>query len=51
LGCPKIPKYKPRGEKGHSIALFTNQQIKLKNGKIVFPKHADLLPIKTKVML
>ena len=48
LGCPKIPKYKPRGEKGHSIALFTNQQIKLRNGKIVFPKPADLLPIKTK---
>ena len=48
LGCPKIPKYKPRGEKGHSIALFTNQQVKLKNGKIIFPKHADLLPIKTK---
>lgn len=48
LGCPKIPKYKPRGEKGHSIALFTNQQVKLRNGKIIFPKHADLLPIKTK---
>lgn len=48
LGCPKIPKYKPRGEKGHFVALFTNQQIKLRAGKIIFPKPANLLPIKTK---
>ena len=34
LGCPKIPKYKPRGEKGHSVALFTNQQIRLRDGTI-----------------
>ena len=47
-GCPKIPKYKPRGEKGHYVAFFTNQQAKLKNGKIVFPKQTNLLPIKTK---
>lgn len=47
-GCPKIPKYKPRGEKGHYVALFTNQQIKLKNGEIVFPRPANLKPIKTK---
>ena len=48
LGCPRIPKYKPRGDKGHSVALFTNQQIKLRAGKIIFPKPANLLPIKTK---
>ena len=48
LGCPRIPKYKPRGDKGHFIALFTNQQIKLRDGKIIFPKPANLLPIKTK---
>ena len=47
-GCPKIPKYKPRGDKGHYVALFTNQQIKLRAGKIIFPKPANLLPIKTK---
>jgi transposase, IS605 orfB family len=47
-GCPKIPKYKPRGEKGHYVALFTDQQIKLKNGEIIFPKPANLKPIKTK---
>ena len=48
LGCPRIPKYKPRGEKGHSIALFTNQQIRLRDGRVIFPKPANLLPIKTK---
>lgn len=48
LGCPRIPRYKPRGDKGHSVALFTNQQIKLKTGKIIFPKPANLEPIKTK---
>ena len=34
FGCPKIPKYKPRGDKGHFVALFTNQQIRLRDGKI-----------------
>ena len=47
-GCPRIPKYKPRGEKGHSVALFTNQQIRLRDGKMIFPKQANLSPIKTK---
>ena len=47
-GCPKIPKYKPRGGKGHYVAFFTNQQAKLKNGEIIFPKPANLKPIKTK---
>ena len=47
-GCPRIPKYKPRGDKGHYVALFTNQQIKLNNGEIFFPKLANLKPIKTK---
>ena len=48
LGCPRIPKYKPRGDKGHSVALFVNQQIRLRDDKIIFPKHTGLLPIKTK---
>lgn len=47
-GRPKIPKYKPRGEKGHYVALFTNQQIKLRDSKIIFPKPANLKPIKIK---
>lgn len=47
-GRPRIPKYKPRGEKGHYVAFFTNQQIKLNNGEIVFPKLVKLKPIRTK---
>ena len=47
-GCPRIPKYKPRGEKGHSVAFFTKQQAKLRNGKIIFPQDTGLLSIKTK---
>lgn len=45
LGRPKLPKYK----KETSIALFTSQQIKLKEGYISFPKMTNLPKIKTKV--
>lgn len=48
LGCPKLPKYKPRGEKGYSIAIFTNQQVKWGGGKLIFPKQTKLLPIRTR---
>jgi putative transposase len=45
LGKPKMPNYK----KDLSICFFTNQQVKIKNGFIHFPKLANILPIKTKV--
>lgn len=45
LGRPKIPKYK----KELSTLYFTNQQVKLKNEYIYFPKMVNLKPIKTKV--
>lgn len=44
LGRPKIPNYK----KETSICIFTNQQVKLKDGWIHFPKSTNLSPIKTK---
>lgn len=44
LGRPKLPKYK----KETSICIFTNQQIKLKEGFIYFPKQTSLKPLKTK---
>ena len=44
LGKPKLPKYK----KETSICLFTNQQIKLKEGFIHFPKQVNLPILKTK---
>lgn len=44
-GRPKLPKYK----KENSIVVFTNQQVKLKEGFIIFPKQTNLQPLKTKV--
>lgn len=44
LGKPKLPKYK----KETSTCFFTNQQIKLKNGFIHFPKQVGLPLLKTK---
>ena len=47
-GRPRIPKFKPRAEKGFFATVFTDQQIKLKENKIHFIKSA-LKPITTKV--
>lgn len=47
-GPPKPPRYK-KGKRKASIAIFTNQQCKLKDGYVVFPKAANLQPIKTSV--
>lgn len=45
LGIPKLPKYK----KETSIAVFTSQQVKVKDGYISFPKMVNLPELKTKV--
>jgi putative transposase len=47
LGAPKLPKYKT-GKK-QNVVIFTNQNAKLKNGFIHFPKSVGLVPVKTKV--
>lgn len=47
LGKPKMPKYKD-GKK-QNIVIFTNQQCKLKDGFIYFPKMVNLPPVKTSV--
>ena len=44
-GRPKLPNYK----KSTSVIMFTNQQMKLINGFIHFPKQTNLEPLKTKV--
>ncbi len=44
---PKIPKYKKKN--GESIVIFTNQQCKVKDGYIHFPKRVNLEPIKTRL--
>ena len=47
LGHPKPPRYKEKN--GESIILFTNQQCRIKNGYLYFPKKVNLLPIKTRI--
>ncbi|MFX1412126.1 MAG: RNA-guided endonuclease InsQ/TnpB family protein [Promethearchaeota archaeon] len=44
---PKIPRYKKKN--GESIAIFTNQQCKIKNGYWHFPKRVTLNSIKTRI--
>ncbi|WAM36272.1 RNA-guided endonuclease InsQ/TnpB family protein [Caldicellulosiruptor acetigenus] len=45
LGRPKLPKYKKKD--GKAIAIFTNQQCKIKDGHLSFPKTD--LKLKTRI--
>lgn len=47
-GRPRPPKYKPRD--GESIAIFTNQNTRVKDGQVHFPKSCNLPPIKTRIL-
>lgn len=47
LGRPKLPKYRPKN--GRNILILTNQNCKIKNGYINFPKNFKGLLIKTKI--
>jgi len=47
-GRPKLPKYKDK-EKGLNIVIFTNQQCKLRDNQIHFPKMAGLSELNTTV--
>ena len=44
---PKIPRYKEKN--GRNVVVFTNQQCRIKDGYIRFPKSTDLQPLKTMV--
>ncbi len=44
---PKIPGYKKKN--GESIAIFTNQQCKIREEYLCFPKMVNLEPIKTRI--
>lgn len=46
-GKPKPPRYKDKN--GKNIVIFTNQQVKIKDGFINFPKKCGLNSLKTKV--
>ena len=47
LGRPKLPKYLKKD--GHNILIFTNQNCRLKDGYIHFPKKSKIEPLKTKI--
>jgi len=44
---PKIPNYKKKN--GEFIAIFTNQQCRIKKGWLYFPKSANMNPLKTRI--
>jgi len=44
---PKIPRYKKKN--GESIVIFTNQQCKIKEGYLYFPRRVNLVPIRTRI--
>jgi len=46
-GRPKLPKYKDKN--GYNVVIFTNQQLKIKEGFIYFPKQTGLSPLKTNI--
>ncbi|MGB5910026.1 MAG: transposase [Promethearchaeia archaeon] len=44
---PKIPRYKKKN--GESVVIFTNQQCRIKQGYLHFPKRININPIKTRI--
>ena len=44
---PRIPQYKKKN--GESIVIFTNQQCRIKEGYLNFPKRVNLKPVKTRI--
>ncbi len=44
---PRIPRYKKKN--GESIVIFTNQQCRIKDGYLYFPKKVKLEPVKTRI--
>ncbi len=47
-GAPRPPRYKPRD--GESMAFFTNQQCRIRNGWLLFPKKVGMSPVRTRVV-
>ena len=46
-GKPSLPHYKPKN--GEHILIFTTQQVKIKDGYLLFPKMTGIDPIKTRL--
>ncbi len=47
FGSPKLPRYKKKN--GEYLVIFTNQQCRIKDGFLKFPKKSNLTPIKTRI--
>lgn len=47
LGRPRLVNYKPKD--GEFMLIFTNQQVKIKDGYLIFPKKLDIQPIKVNI--
>jgi putative transposase len=47
-GKPRFPKYKSKN--GEFMVIFTNQNARIRNGAIYFPKSCGLPPIKTRIV-
>ncbi len=47
LGIPHPPRYKPKG--GENLAIFTNQQCRVIEGWLYFPRKSGLDPIRTRI--
>lgn len=47
LRRPRLPGYKAKD--GESLLVFTNQQIKIRDGYLIFPKKLNILKIKTRL--
>jgi len=47
LGCPRPPRYKKK--EGEFTVIFTNQQCRIKEGFLYFPKKVNLPPVKTRI--
>lgn len=45
--APRPPRYKPKS--GESLVVFTNQQCCIRDGALIFPKKAQMPPIKTRI--
>lgn len=47
LGRPKLPGYKEKD--GEFMLVFTNQQVKISNGYLIFPKSLEIEKVKTRL--
>ena len=47
LGRPRPPRYKKKD--GEFLLVFTNQQCRIRDGWLLFPKKMEIKPVKTRI--